>query len=171
MNAAGTIPAAFSAFSLFIITSNHIAMKYILSIIAIVTVFTLTNCDSGPDDPEPAITEEEKQLSRLAKTWIPGTVTYAGDVITEDFDGFTLNITKNKTYTVAGTMGGFDYEPFKNAGTWDFKDGDLNLMKRNDGVEMTVLVTDDTLELTFDMAEENGRIAGLGSYKFELVVK
>ncbi len=146
-------------------------MKYLLSAIAIVTLFTLANCGSGSDDPEPVITEEEKQLNRLAKTWVPGTVTHAGDEITEDFDGFTLIITKSKTYTVSGNMAGFDYEPFKNAGTWVFKDGNLNIMKRNDGVEMAVHVTDNTLELTFDMAEENGRIGGLGSYTFELVVK
>ena len=46
---------------------------------------------------------------------------------------------------------------------------DLNRIARNDGVEMDVQVSDDELILTFSISESNGRIAGLGSYRFQLV--
>ncbi len=131
-------------------------------------VLCLCQCSSS-GDPEPEPNAEEKQVNMLAKTWTPGIVMHGGDDVTHRFGDFVLTITKNKSYATSGKLGDFDYEPFKSSGTWDFMDNNLNRIARNDGVEMDVQVSDDELILTFSISESNGRIAGLGSYRFQLV--
>lgn len=151
-------------------------MKYIkstllsLSLLLLSFSFTLLlmNCSSSTDDPDPELTEEEKQINLLAKTWSLGTVTYASDNVTDRFGGFTLTMTKGKAYSSTPDRGDYDYEPFGVSGSWDFKGGNLNMINRNDGVVMEVSVTENTLTLTFLISESNGRIAGLGEYRFEL---
>ena len=151
-------------------------MKYIksmpLSLSLILLSFSfillLMNCSSSSDDPDPELTEEEKQINLLSKAWVLGTVEYASDNVTDRFGGFTLTMTKGKTYSSTPDRGDYDYEPFKASGSWDFKGGNLNMINRNDGVEMEVSVTENTLILTFLISESNGRIAGLGEYRFEL---
>ena len=142
----------------------------ILTALLVALLFILTNCSSS-SDPAPQLTEEEVQINKLSKTWVLGTVVYTDDDVTDRFDDFSLTFTKSKTYTAAGSLGDYDFEPFKASGTWDFKSGDLNVITRNDGVNMEVSVTDNALFLTFNMTEANGRLAGLGSYRFDLVTK
>ena len=136
----------------------------------LVALLFLTNCSSS-SDPGPQLTEEEVQINKLTKTWVLGTVTYVDDDVTDRFTDFSLTLTKSKTYTTTGSLGDYDFEPFKALGTWDFKGGDLNMITRNDGVNMEVSVTDNALFLTFIMTEANGRMAGLGSYRFDLVTQ
>jgi len=136
----------------------------------LVAILFLTNCSSS-SDPAPQLTEEEVQINKLSETWVLGSVIYVDDDVTERFTDFSLTFTKSKTYTATGSLGDYDFEPFKASGTWDFIDGDLNVITRNDGVNMEVSVTDDALFLTFNMTEANGRTAGLGSYRFDLVTQ
>ena len=145
--------------------SYSIIIQFIL---VVLPAITFMDCSSS-DDPASEPTEEEKQIQRLAKTWVLGSVEYGGDNISDRFDDFALTFTASKTYTATGSLGDFDYEPFKTSGTWVFKDGNLNLLARNDGVDMTAQVTDNTLTLTFNFTEANGRVAGLGEYKFDLI--
>ena len=131
-------------------------------------VIIMMNCSSSAD-PIPELTAEEKQMNMLAKTWKLGTVTYGDEVITDRFSNFLLTLTKDKSYAAAGNLGDYDYEPFKASGSWGFKDGNLDLIERNDNVVMGVQVTESTLELVFTISEANGRLAGLGAYHFEMV--
>ena len=147
-------------------------MKLIFRYI-IVTVFlsALMNCSSNSDDPGPELTEEEKQINRLAKTWSLGAVHYSGDEVTDRFDGFTLTMTKSKTYSSTPERGDYDFEPFKDTGSWDFKGDNLNVLDRNDGVVMDIVVTETSLRLIFMITESNGRLAGLGEYQFEMTTQ
>lgn len=138
-------------------------------ILRVVILLTCLHCSSS--DPEPELTEEEKQMERLTKTWVLGTVRYGEENISGRFDGFVLTLTDAKTYTAGGNLGDYDFEPFKASGSWDFKNNNLNLLSRNDGVDMSAQVTDNSLVLIFTMTEANGRVAGLGEYRFDLVVQ
>ena len=129
----------------------------------------LSACSSS--DPEPELTAEEKQIQKLAKTWSLGTVHYGDDDVSNRFENFSLTFTKDNKYTANGSLGDYDYEPFKASGTWSFYNNDLNAIGRNDGVVMATVVTDNTLKLTFAMTEANGRRAGLGGYQFNLVAQ
>lgn len=134
---------------------------------AMFIIFLLVNCSS--DDPDPGLTPEEKQINLLTKTWSLGTITYGGDDVTDRFGGFTLTFTKSKSYSTTPERGDYDFEPFKSSGSWDFKDGNLNALNRNDDVEMDIVVTGSSLRMNFMITEANGRIAGLGEYQFDLV--
>jgi len=129
------------------------------------------NCSSTSDDPDPELTEEEKQINRLAKTWNLGKVLYGGDDVSDRFSGFTLTMTKGKAYSSTPDRGNYDFEPFKASGSWDFKGDNLNVLDRNDGVEMDIVVTETSLRMNFIIAESNGRIAGLGEYQFEMTTQ
>lgn len=109
-------------------------------------------------------------MEKLAKTWGLGTIRYDDEDITSQFDGFALTITKDKKYTTTGKMGNYDHPPFEASGSWDFADEDLNLINRDDGVNIRIQVTDNTLALTFTITETNGRVSGLGGeYRFDLI--
>lgn len=145
-------------------------MKHIFQFIMVASVLlSLTNCSSSSDDPDPGLTEEEKQINLLARTWSLGTVKYGGDDVTNRFVGFTLTLTKSKAYTSTPERGNYDYEPFKGSGSWDFMDGNLNVLNRNDGVEMVITVSESSLKMNFLITESNGRLAGLGEYQFDMV--
>ena len=77
--------------------------------------------------------------------------------------------TKSKSYSSTPERGVYDFEPFKPSGSWDFKDNNLNVINRNDDVEMDVVVSEKNLKLNFLITEANGRLAGLGEYQFDLV--
>ena len=96
----------------------------------------IRNCSSNDPEPEREPTAEEQQLDKLAKTWALGVVTHGGDDVTDHFEDFASTITKGKAYTASGSLSDFDYKPFKQSGTWDFADDNLNRITRNDGVEM-----------------------------------
>jgi len=156
-------------------------MKYIKSIALSLALYIigfsfllLMNCSSttgNDDDPQPELTEEEKQINLLAKTWNLKKVEYGPDDVTDRFNEFTLTMTKSKTYSTTPDRGDYDFEPFKDAGSWDFKSGNLNVLNRNDGVEMDIVVNETTLRLNFIITESNGRLAGLGGYQFEMTAQ
>ena len=146
-------------------------MKRIFQFIIIITFSSsLMNCSSSTDDPTEK-TAEEIQIEKLAKTWSLGTVRYGGDDVTDRFSGFTLTFTKSKTYSSTPDRGSYDFEPFESSGSWDFKENNLNLIHRNDGVDMDIIVSENTLKMNFIITESNGRLAGLGEYQFDLIVQ
>ncbi len=101
-------------------------MKYIKSTpICLAILLLLMNCSSISNDPDPDLTEEEKQIILLARTWSLGRVFYGNDEVTDRFDGFTLTLTKDKTYSSAPSRGNYDHEPFEPSGSWEFKAGNL----------------------------------------------
>ena len=136
-------------------------------ILKVSLLFILINCSST--DPAPEVTDEEKQIKKLAKTWALGMVHHGAEDVTYRFEDFMLTLTSEKKYTTSGKRGDYDYEPFKASGSWEFAGDNLNLINRNDGVVMSVQVNENALVLTFDITEENGRTAGIGEYRFELI--
>ena len=136
-----------------------------------VCVFVVVSCSSSDPDPAPEMSAEEKQIEKLAKTWTLGTVRYGDEDISDRFENFALTLTEGKKYSATGSLGGFDYEPFKASGSWTFDSQDLNVINRNDGVVMDITVSEDNLSLVFTITEENGRRAGLGGYRFDLVTQ
>ena len=134
-----------------------------IALIVLMFGFTLA-CSSSESDPEPQLTAEEMQTEKLAKTWVLGTVNHGSDDISERFENFALTFAKDNKYTATGSLGGYDVEPFKNLGTWNFHNNDLNAIGRDDGVVMTTVVTDVALKLSFEVTEENGSYPLLDSW-------
>ncbi len=142
-------------------TLHKILFLMLLGIIAF-------SCSEEGSDPVPE-DKEALQLQKLVKTWKPVAVMKDDVDVTSRFAGFTLTITGQKTYTTTPDRGGFDVEPFKANGTWDFKGDNLNILTRDDGVDMNVSITETRLNLQFQIANPNGRVLGIGEYNFELV--
>ncbi|GEM_PF-3466980 len=146
-------------------------MKKCNSILYSLMIFILaTSCSSDPEEQKPQLAEEETQTNLLAKTWILGEVLHESEIVTERFEGFTLTFTTDKKYLSTHASGGYDEEPFKASGSWDFKNGNLNVISRDDGVDMDVVASENNLMLVFFLiSESSSRIAGLGEYRFELI--
>ena len=147
---------------------NEHTMSTLSKILTLVLLCTITfSC--GEEESEPASENEEIiQLQKLAKTWIPVTIMKDDEEVSSRFPGFTITFTQQKTYATTLNRGGFDVEPFKASGTWDFGDNNLNVVSRDDGVDMNISVTETRLTLRFQIVNPNGRTLGLGEYDFEL---
>lgn len=130
--------------------------------------FHYLSCSNSSDDPGPTLSEEEKQVQRLAKTWQPGTVNLGPENVSDRFSGFELVLTDDKQYTTNGSLGDFDIDPFDATGSWEFKGGNINTIVRNDGVEMNLIISESSLTLTFSIESPEGKIAGIGEYQFQL---
>lgn len=141
-------------------TLSKILSLLLLSILAF-------SCGEEGSDPPPK-SEETIQLEKLAKTWQPLTVMKDDEDVTGRFTGFTLTLTQQKTYTTTPSRGDYDVEPFKASGTWDFKDNNLNIITRDDSIDMNISVTETQLTLQFQVENPNGRRLGIGEYNFEL---
>ena len=125
------------------------------------------SCAEEGGEPIPE-DEEAIQLQKLAKTWKPVTIMKDDEDITGRFTGFTITFTQQKTYTTTPNRGDFDVEPFEASGAWNFLSNNLNVITRDDEVDMNISVTDIKLTLRFQIANSNGRILGIGEYYFEL---
>ena len=118
--------------------------------------------DPGSDDPVEA-TEEENQLESLSTSaWTMTSITLDGVDATSNFSGLILTIKSDKTYSTNG-----EYDPvWPSSGTFTFG-SDLNTLTRDDGVSMTVSVSETSLSITFTYADAGGRIDALpGDYVF-----
>ena len=143
------------------------ATKYVFSIPILFGLCLIAACKSEDEGDTIPKTEEELQLEKLSKTWIPGFIQRDGVDVTGEFSGFTLTFTQNKTYTAVN--GG---EVFPASGTWEFATGNLNRMVRDDGVVMEVVVTATTLNLQFQIDSPGGRFAGTsGDFEFDLITQ
>jgi hypothetical protein len=128
----------------------------------------LISCGDDSDDPvteDPVTesTEEEKQLESLsASAWTMSSIILDGADVTSNFSGLVLTIKSDKTYSTNG-----EYDPvWPSSGTFTFG-SDLNTLTRDDGVSMTVSVSETSLSITFTYADAGGRIDALpGDYVF-----
>lgn len=129
-------------------------------------------CGEEKSDPTPTPAPEDKeavQLQKLAKTWKTVSVMKDDEDVTNRFTDFTITFTKQKSYTTTPSRGNFDVAPFPASGAWDFRDDNLNLIARSDGVDMDITVTESKLALQFQISNPNGKVLGLGEYNFALV--
>lgn len=135
---------------------------YLMLGLFIVSLSGFVGC--GGDDA-PSISPEEKQLSLLSRAWQLSSVTLDDDP-TNAFDGLTVTLTENKTFSVTD-----NYEPvWPSSGTFDFG-ADLFTIERNDGVTISITNTlsesSMTLSFNYDISPE-GRTNGiLGHYVFQ----
>jgi hypothetical protein len=128
---------------------------------------TLISCGDDDDvsvaDYPAEQTEEEKQLESLSSSaWTMSSITLDGADATANFDGLVLTLKSDKTYTTNGC-----YDPvWSSSGSFTFG-SDINTLTRDDGVSMTVSVSETSLTVTFTYADSDGRIDALpGDYVF-----
>ncbi len=122
-------------------------------------------CSCGGDDPKP-LTEEEKQIKMLAKTWKLNTASVDGLDVKDWFDGLQVSFTERKSFTAANAVppiwiasGTFELEKY----------GSNYVIKRSDGVDLMITTLSDT-DVSIIMsyvAANNTRNTGItGSYTF-----
>ena len=135
---------------------------FIFSIAAMMLISCGDDDDSVADDPTEQ-TEEEKQLESLsASVWTMSSITLDGADVTTNFSGLVLTINSDKTYSTNGS-----YDPvWPSSGSFTFG-SDINTLTRDDGVSMTISVSETSLTVTFTYADSGGRIDALpGDYVF-----
>jgi len=131
-----------------------------------IAAMLLISC--GSDDPGVATdpveqTEEEKQLELLsASVWKMSSITLDGADATSNFSGLELTIKSDKTYSTNGS-----YDPvWPSSGTFSFG-SDINTLTRDDGVSMTISVSETSLSISFTYADSGGRLDAIpGDYVF-----
>ena len=145
-------------------------MRSRLSLVALaVTMILISGCK---DKNETTQTEEEKQIAKLTGTWVLQTgsnaVTVAGNDVSADWASFALTL-GDGTY-VSASPDSPEVWPLPPDRTWAFGASNLNLLVRDDGIEITVSVTDTSLKLQFDYSASGGRFAGIeGNWVFNMV--
>ena len=129
----------------------------------------IISCDKN----EPKVkTAEEKQTDLLSKTWVVDAVNFDQDFETYDrtdeWPSFELTFSNGAFTTELSSFP----DVWPAAGTWSFKDGDLNTIVRGDGIEMTINVTESSLTMEFPYPSDGGRVAGIdGDWRFDMLVK
>lgn len=143
-------------------------LSYLLSTIVLFSVLLTVGCKKKSD---PGPSEEELQLDRVAKSWTVTAAQLGSEDVTDGFSGFSIKIDENLGYTASGATR--DPQPWPLSGTFSFKEGDLNTLQRNDGLDMTLNVNDDgttmTLSFTFDenTHQSGGRVEAInGAWSF-----
>ena len=143
-------------------------MRIRLSLLA-VTLIMGVMISSCKKDPPVTKTDEELQIEKLSKAWkvnpAANSITVDANDQSLDWSGFVLTL-GDKTYS---TSGSFSPEVWPASGTWAFG-ADVNTLVRDDGVSMSVSVTDASLQLQFDYSAAGGRLLGVeGNWIFKMV--
>lgn len=143
-------------------------MRIRLNLIALTLVLgvLVTGCKKPPPVTK---TDEELQIEKLTGTWKlqaganAVTIDITNDVTT-NWTGFTLTL-GNKTYQTSSSS---EALVWPSSGTWDFGTNVTTLV-RDDGVEISVSVTDTSLQLQFDYSASGGRLNGIeGNWVFKM---
>ena len=141
-------------------------MRIRLTLVALTLVMgvLVTGCKKPPPVTK---TDEELQIEKLTGTWKlqagANAVTVASTDVTANWTGFTLTL-GNKTYQTSSSSEALIWP---SNGTWAFGTNTSTLV-RDDGVEITVSVTDTSLQLQFDFSA--GRLNGIeGNWVFRMV--
>ena len=136
-------------------------MKTLIRYSYIVLSLLLISCGEdgdGGDTPTPTPTDPlDAQAALLNGNWKvkdANSVTKDGTIV-DVFTTMTLNIS-------GGTKDGGNYstshnedsgtEVWPNSGSWTFQGGDKNKLQRNDGVVMSISVTESTLRTSFTVS-------------------
>ncbi len=129
----------------------------------VVSLLMMAACDDA--DGDGGIDAQQLQLEKLKGTWSSQAVTLDGFDIT-GFENFTLTI-GDKTYQSTNGQG-----VWADSGTWDFKGTSIATIVRDDDVEISVnLVNDSEMILSFQFIDPNagGRHSGIGgSFQFSI---
>ncbi|CAN5122750.1 hypothetical protein BH23BAC1_BH23BAC1_31160 [soil metagenome] len=129
-----------------------------------------SGCKKNDDDP--GISDEQRQIERLAHTWVPGTITFEG-APAPGFQNFTITFNTGNSYTAQN-----GYPVFKNSGSWAFKQegGNINVqtivLDNNPALELRITsLTETNFNSNITLSgSANARTMGLdGTYAFNLV--
>ena len=151
-------------------------MKSLKSYVTVALLGVCLAFISCGDDPPPATTAQDDQLTKLSKTWTAKTVTY------QDIDQSTAY--KNFTLTISGTNGQepFDYSttgrpstsPWAASGKFTFSPTDFATVAIRDDNDLLVTysVTDTKLEMNFTydgagFAGRTGNVKGIWVFRME----
>ena len=134
--------------------------QFNLKLLLVSVCFLIFSCgdDDGGGDPTPTPTDPlDAQAALLNGNWKvkdANSVTKDGTIV-DVFTTMTLNIS-------GGTKSGGNYstshnedsgtEVWPNSGSWTFQSGDKNKLLRNDGVVMSISVTESTLRTSFTVS-------------------
>lgn len=119
----------------------------------------ISSCkDDDPIDPK------AQKLNQLNASWAMQSVSNDGNDVSSQFTGFTLSIDGTNYNTQNGG------NPWPASGTYELSGDNLDLILRNDGVEMTIdELTTDKLVLSFSYSAVNGRVNGItGGFTFSM---
>ena len=114
------------------------------------------------DEPKPK-TDEEKQLEKLAATWVlpspapTNTVTIQGNDVTAEWTSFEVTFSDG-SYSVTGSG---DPQVWPGSGSWSFAEGDVATLQRSDGVDISINVSDTNLTMSFNYSASGGRLDGI----------
>lgn len=129
-------------------------------------LLTLVSCEEEVTSPEQ--TPKEQRIKELtSKPWKLLSATVDGKDITNFYNGFTISFT-DKSFKTTNGKG-----TWPSIGTWEFKDGNINKLIRDDGLIFTISnLSDDQLRITFTWTEiiyDAGRIKAIdGKHVFDL---
>ena len=128
-------------------------MKQFRSILILLFSILIISC--GDDDDgggPPPIDPLDEQGNKLSVTW------KVKDTNSVTKDGAIVDLFTNMTLTISGgSKNGGNYsttnsdsdEIWASSGSWEFQSGDLNKLLRNDGVVMSISLTETTLRTSF----------------------
>ena len=145
-------------------------MRIRFSLIALTLVMgvLVSSCKKDKTDTK---TDEQKKIEQLAKTWVlaagSNVVTVAGTDVTTEWANFVLTL-GDKTYQTSGADSPLVWPA---SGTWAFG-ANLSTLVRDDGVEITIILTDTSLDLQFNYTASGGRFDGIeGNWIFKMVAQ
>jgi len=143
-------------------------MRKSLSFVALTLIAGLfiSSCNDNTVTPP---TDEELRIEELTGTWVldagSNVVTVAGRDVSADWAGFALTL-NGMAYSSTGAD---SPEVWPANGTWEFG-SDVNKLVRNDGIEMSISVTETSFSIQFDFSAPGGRLTGIeGTWVFKLV--
>jgi hypothetical protein len=144
---------------------------------ACATLLIFANCGGGGDDPvaeEPTLTAAAANALLLDKDWSLSSATNAGTT-RDEWTGFTLTLSLDDdfaggTYTASGIPAeDTDKLVWSTSGTLTAS-SDLTTLTRNDGIVMTLVVSETALNVSFTVPESGGRVDGFtGAWVFKMV--
>ncbi|MEQ9302144.1 MAG: hypothetical protein RIF33_26425 [Cyclobacteriaceae bacterium] len=153
----------------------------LMSIMAVLSLMVFASCssdDGGDPDPDPGteLTPAQEQAAKLVAdgaTWtLTGAdpVTVDGSIPDPEWTNFTLVFSGDENGGGFTTSNSASPIVWPSSGTWAFVDGSITQLVRNDGVTMTVNVTDTDITLSFEVEDPgSGRTLGFGgSWIFKL---
>lgn len=134
--------------------------------IALIGAFLgFSSCGSN-NNPDPSI--EEAQLKKLVGTWVINKAQFAGSTDSRtEYAGMTLTLTgtfdsapgATYEYSLSGRP---TLSPWPASGTWRFEENDPEslIIRTEDDLLITYLVTANTLQLSFDYEGKGAGYAG-----------
>ena len=151
-------------------------LKSLLFASACFTLLIFTNCGGGGDDPveEVELTAAERNAQLLEGNWKLSSATNGGTP-RDEWTGFTLSFSidsdvKGGSYTASGIPSdeGADLV-WSTSGTFT-ANSDLSVLTRNDGVVMTMVASSTALNISFNINDSGGRLAGFtGDWVFSMI--